>query len=114
MIIEKKKTSVGRSSTPRVIRWKWDRKLIDATALAMTSPLPAELEAARTGTTLAPRSAEQARLPDVPTTAGGPQGQVVRKFDYTHLGDAGARTFAALVADGLARAVPALRTQLLP
>ena len=85
-----------------------------ATDLAMTPPLPAELAAARTGTTLPPRPAEEARLPDVPTKPGGPRGQVMRKFDYTHLGDVGARTFARVVAEDLAKAVPALRSQLVP
>ena len=85
-----------------------------ATELAMTPPLPAELAAARTGTTLPPRPAEQARLPDAPTRPDGPRGQIMRKFDYTHLGDAGARTFARIVADDLAKAVPALRSQLVP
>jgi lysophospholipase L1-like esterase len=85
-----------------------------ATELAMTPPLPAELAAARTGTTLPPRPAEQARLPDAPTQPDGPRGQIMRKFDYTHLGDAGARTFARIVADDLAKAVPALRSQLVP
>ena len=85
-----------------------------ATELAMTPPLPAELAAARTGTTLPPRPMEAARLPDVPTTPNGPHGQIMRKFDYTHLGDAGARTFARIVADDLAKAVPALRSQLVP
>lgn len=85
-----------------------------ATALAMAAPQPAELAAAEAGTTLPPRPKEEARLPDVPTTPGGPQGQIMRKFDYTHLGDGGARTIAQLVANDLARAVPALRSQLLP
>jgi len=85
-----------------------------ATTLAMAAPLPAEFAAAETGTTLPPRPKEEARLPDVPTTPGGPQGQIMRKFDYTHLGDTGARTIARLVADDLVRAVPALRRQLLP
>ena len=85
-----------------------------ATTLAMTAPLPAELAAAEAGTTLPPRPKEEARLPDMPTTPGGPQGQIMRKFDYTHLGDTGARTIARLVADDLARAIPALRSQLLP
>jgi lysophospholipase L1-like esterase len=86
----------------------------EATKLAQAAPLPEELAAARTGTTLKPRSAEQARLPDVPTTPNGPRGQNVRKFDYTHVGEAGARVFAKQVAEGLAQAVPALRSQLVP
>lgn len=85
-----------------------------ATKLAMVPPLPAELDAAKRGTTLPPRPAEEARLPDVATPANGPRGQILRKFDYTHVGENGARVFARIVADDLARAVPALRSQLLP
>ncbi|MES2056050.1 MAG: hypothetical protein V4564_08940 [Pseudomonadota bacterium] len=87
---------------------------VEATSLAMTAPLPEERAAAQAGTTLPPRPAETARLPDVPTTPTGPSGQIVRKFDYTHVGDAGARVFAAQVANGLAVAIPDLRSSLLP
>ncbi|MEP9400534.1 rhamnogalacturonan acetylesterase [Sphingomonas sp. VNH70] len=86
----------------------------EATRLAQAEPLPEELAAAKAGTTLKPRPAEEARLPDLPTTPTGPRGQHARKFDYTHVGDAGARVFAKQVAAGLARAVPALRSQLVP
>jgi lysophospholipase L1-like esterase len=85
-----------------------------ATQLAQVPPTPDELGAAKAGTTLKPRSAEEARLPDVPTTATGPRGQFARKFDYTHVGDVGAGVFARLVADGLAIAVPHLRSQIAP
>ncbi|MEE4453129.1 rhamnogalacturonan acetylesterase [Novosphingobium resinovorum] len=85
-----------------------------STALAQTGPSEAELAAARAGTTLKPRAAEDARLPPVPTVPNGPRGQFVRKFDYTHIGDAGAEVFAALVARDLARAVPELRSQIAP
>ncbi|MBY8829441.1 rhamnogalacturonan acetylesterase [Hephaestia mangrovi] len=87
---------------------------VEAMSLAMTAPLPAERAAAKTGTTLPPRPKDEARLPDVPTTPDGPHGQIMRKFDYTHLGDTGARTVARIVADDLAKAVPALRSQLVP
>jgi lysophospholipase L1-like esterase len=83
-------------------------------ALAQTAPNDTERAAARTGTTLRPRSAEDARLPPVPTTPDGPRGQFVRKFDYTHVGDAGAEVFATLVARDLAKAVPELRSQIAP
>lgn len=86
----------------------------EATTLAMAPPEPNELAAARTGTTLAPRAMEQARLPDLPTKPNGPHGQIMRKFDYTHLGDKGALAISGLVADGLAGAVPALRPMLTP
>jgi lysophospholipase L1-like esterase len=83
-------------------------------ALAQTAPNDTERAAARTGTTLKPRSAEDARLPPVPTTPDGPRAQFARKFDYTHLGDAGADVFATLVARDLAKAVPDLRSQIAP
>jgi lysophospholipase L1-like esterase len=85
-----------------------------ATQLAQAEPTPEELAAAKAGTTLKPRSAEEARLPDVPTTATGPRGQFTRKFDYTHVGDIGATVFAKLVANDLAVAVPDLRGQIVP
>ncbi|URW74716.1 rhamnogalacturonan acetylesterase [Sphingomonas donggukensis] len=83
-------------------------------ALAQVPPNAEELAAARTGTTLKARAAEDARLPDVPITATGPRGQFTRKFDYTHLGDVGAGAFAKLVANGLAVVVPELRSQIAP
>ncbi|NIJ70250.1 rhamnogalacturonan acetylesterase [Xanthomonas sp. 60] len=43
-----------------------------------------------------------------------PMGQAKRAFDYTHLGDEGAATFAAVVTEELARAIPELRPLLLP
>ena len=85
-----------------------------STSLAQTEPNAAELAAAKTGTTLKPRPAEEARLPDVPTTPTGPHAQFQRKFDYTHLGDSGAELFAKFVAHELAVAVPELRSQLAP
>lgn len=85
-----------------------------AMTLAQTEPNDEERAAARSGTTLKARPAEQARLPDVPTSAGGPRAQFQRKFDYTHVGDAGAAVFARMVAHDLAVAVPALRSQIAP
>ncbi len=85
-----------------------------AMALAQTAPTAEETAAAKSGTTLKPRDTESARLPDVPTTPDGPRAQFVRKFDYTHVGDAGAAAFAKLVAHSLAVSVPALRSQLAP
>ncbi len=92
------------------------RKLgaVDSMKLAQAEPLETEVAAAKAGTTLPPRAAEEARQPDVPTTETGPRGQLVRKFDYTHVGETGARVFARLVANDLAAAVPALRSQLVP
>lgn len=87
---------------------------LEATRLAMAAPNAEEAAAAAAGTTLPPRPAEEARLPDVPTTPTGPRGQIGLKFDYTHVGEAGARVFSKIVAEDLAAAVPALRSQLLP
>lgn len=87
---------------------------VQSLALAQAEPNAAERAAAGVGTTLKARPAAEARLPDVPTTPTGPRAQVQRKFDYTHVGDAGAAVFARLVAQDLAAAVPALRSQLVP
>ncbi len=87
---------------------------VDSTALAQSPPLPEELAAAKAGTTLKARPAEAARAPaeDLPKT--GPRGQLRPKFDYTHVGETGAKVFAKLVAHDFAVAVPELRSHLLP
>lgn len=85
----------------------------DATALATAAPDADELAAARTGTTLPARPAPQG--PPRTQSAGTlPGGHIVAHFDYTHLGEGGARFFATIVARELAVAVPELRDQLLP
>ncbi|MEG3181383.1 rhamnogalacturonan acetylesterase [Sphingomonas sp. LT1P40] len=86
----------------------------ESMALAQAEPTAEERAAAKAGTTLKPRSAEEARLPPAPTKPGGPRGQQTLKFDYTHVGDTGATVFAKLVAEDLARAVPPLAAQLVP
>ena len=86
---------------------------VEATKLAQEPPDPKELEAARSGTTLPPKPAPQNDPPPPPGTQG-PRATVVRKFDYTHVGEAGADLFARLVAQDLAVAVPELSGQLLP
>ncbi|WP_066665104.1 MULTISPECIES: rhamnogalacturonan acetylesterase [unclassified Sphingomonas] len=86
----------------------------DSMALAQAEPTAEERAAAKAGTTLKQRSTEEAREPDLPTRPGGARGQHTRKFDYTHLGETGAGVFARLMADDLARAVPALASQLVP
>lgn len=86
----------------------------DSLALAQAEPTAEERAAAKAGTTLKQRATEDAREPDLPTRPGGARGQHTRKFDYTHLGETGAGVFARLVADDLARAVPALASQLVP
>ena len=86
----------------------------DSMALAQAEPTEEERAAAKAGTTLKPRAAEEARLPDAPVKVGGPRGQHTRKFDYTHVGETGAGVFAKVVAEDLARSVPALASQLVP
>ncbi len=81
-----------------------------ATKLAQEPPTPAELAAAKAGTTL---TARPAPAEPKPIEGNGPRGQVTRKFDYTHLGDIGAEVVARQVAQALAQEVPALRSQLL-
>lgn len=84
---------------------------VEATTFAQEPPSPAELAAAKSGTTLKP---PETPPPPTPLPGPGPTGQVTRKFDYTHLGERGARLTAVLVADELARAAPELSSQLLP
>jgi lysophospholipase L1-like esterase len=92
-----------------------------ATRLAQRPPSEAVLRAAAGGTTI-PASAG---VPAVPSPAAAepqtqsdavvePMGQAKLAFDYTHVGRAGADLFSAMVADELARAVPALRPNLIP
>ncbi|AJA07766.1 G-D-S-L family lipolytic protein [Sphingopyxis fribergensis] len=80
-----------------------------ATKLAQEPPTAEELAAAKAGTTLTARPAPP---PPPPIPGDGARGQVTRKFDYTHLGNVGAEVTAKLVTQALARAVPALRSQL--
>lgn len=82
-----------------------------ATKLAQVPPTDDELAAAKAGTTLTARPAPPE---PAPITGDGARGQVTRKFDYTHLGDVGAEVTAKLVTQALARAVPGLRSQLVP
>lgn len=86
---------------------------VDAMKLAMADPLPEEIAAGKAGTTLRPRPApESPPASTLPKT--GPRGRIVEKFDYTHVGEAGAKVFAKIVAYDLAIAVPELSSQLLP
>ncbi|MGR4865098.1 rhamnogalacturonan acetylesterase [Caulobacter sp. LARHSG274] len=97
-----------------------------ATRFAQRPPSAEVLAAARTGTTIAAKAA-----PAAPAAPGGasptsgqaaiqnnaavePMGQAKLSFDYTHLGEAGADYFSALVTADLAKAVPALRRFLIP
>jgi hypothetical protein len=74
------------------------------------------LEAAATGTTIAASTGAPAAAvsPAQSNTAVEPMGQAKLAFDYTHVGPEGADFFSAIVVDELARAVPALRRNLIP
>jgi len=80
----------------------------------LNNTLAAWGDEARKGTTLKPRPAEEARAPAVELPKTGPRGQLRPKFDYTHVGEAGARVFAKMVAHDLATAAPELRSHLMP
>ncbi len=95
----------------------------EATRFAQSPPPAHVLEAARTGTTIAAGTPAPgvagAPTGTAPPTAQNnaavePMGQAKLSFDYTHLGEAGADYFAALVAADLAKAVPAVRRFLIP
>ena len=85
----------------------------EAARLAEIAPPPEVLEAAKSGNVVS-----AATLPKPEPSHGlpppGPGGAFNQVFDYTHLGRTGAETFSALVADGLARAVPQLQKDILP
>lgn len=86
---------------------------VESMKLAMAEPLAEEIAAAKAGTTLRPRPApESPPASTLPKT--GPRGRTALKFDYTHVGEAGAKVFAKIVAYDLAVAVPELSSQLLP
>ncbi|CAD0303690.1 rhamnogalacturonan acetylesterase [Xanthomonas sp. WHRI 8391] len=101
-----------------------------AMRLAQRPADPEQVIAAQSGTTIgktpgqalhAPVSASSkiAAAGSVPATAqdnasAEPMGQAKLAFDYTHLGADGADLFAAIVADELAKQVPALRPLLIP
>ncbi|WP_305804777.1 rhamnogalacturonan acetylesterase [Stenotrophomonas sp. YIM B06876] len=86
-----------------------------ALRLAQAPASPLQVSAAQQGTTVDNPAA--ANVPPVtPQTLSPPEpmAQAKTAFDYTHLGAQGAGLFAAIVADELARQVPALRRNLLP
>lgn len=89
-----------------------------ATRLAQAAPSDAVLKAAGTGTTIpastgVPAPSAPAATQPQSNAAVEPMGQPKLAFDYTHLGTEGADFFSAMVVDELARAVPALRSNLL-
>ena len=85
---------------------------------AQRPPAPEQVIAAQAGTTIgtpAPASSVSVstQTPAQANAAVEPMGQAKLAFDYTHIGPEGADLFAAIVADELSRAVPALRGQLI-
>lgn len=99
-----------------------------AMRFAQARPLAMQVAAAQAGTTV---GAPPAATVPVATPSVAPEGTSARPsgqanaaveplgtpkvaFDYTHLGREGADVFAAIVADELARQVPALRGDLIP
>ena len=91
---------------------------VQAMRMAQARPLPEQVAAAQAGTTIGTPPAAQAPVPVRMTlqdnAAAEPMGTPKQAFDYTHLGREGADFFSAIVADELARQVPALRTDLIP
>lgn len=87
---------------------------------AQRPPAPEQVNAAQAGTTIgmpAPQGSPVGVSTQTPAQANAvvePMGQAKLAFDYTHIGPEGADLFAAIVADELSRAVPALRGQLIP
>ena len=61
---------------------------------------------------IAPSTQNCANPPQRPV--GMPIGQINRSFDYTHLGENGAKYFSAIMAKELAKAVPELSENLIP
>jgi lysophospholipase L1-like esterase len=85
----------------------------EAARLAEIPPPPQVLEAAKTGNVVS--SSMLPKPEPTPVAPGpGPAGHFNQVFDYTHLGRTGADYFSAIVADGLARAVPELQKDILP
>ena len=84
--------------------------------LSQAEPPQGVVEAAATGTTIIPPKVEP--LPADSVTANepsdAPMGRLRPAFDYTHLGTSGAALFSAQVTEGLAKAVPELRSSLIP
>jgi lysophospholipase L1-like esterase len=61
-----------------------------------------------------PGAEENVTAQTKPVVVPGPHATSHPSFDYTHVGRTGADYFSAIVADGLARAVPELSNDLLP
>ena len=87
---------------------------VPAMQLAQAPASQAQVASALDGTTVGASPAMAGAPAAAQNAALEPMGQAKRAFDYTHLGDDGARVFATLVATELAREVPELRALLLP
>lgn len=83
---------------------------------AQLAPTDEEKAAGDRGTTLpppaAPSNPEDNKARE--DKQEGARGQLTKKFDYTHLGENGARVFSSMVADDLATVAPELAALLLP
>jgi lysophospholipase L1-like esterase len=86
----------------------------EATKFAQRRPTAEVLAAAREGTTIAAATASE--VGDAPVSGQALPGMATPKpsFDYTHLGQAGADFFSAMVTLELAGKVPELRPLLIP
>lgn len=88
---------------------------VEAARLAEIPAPPEVAKAAETGNTISLVRPVPVPPPAVPPVLPpGPAGSVNLVFDYTHLGRVGADYFSAIVADGLARAVPELQKEIIP
>ncbi|WP_312706427.1 rhamnogalacturonan acetylesterase [Stenotrophomonas sp.] len=87
---------------------------VPAMQLAQAPASQAQVASALDGTTVGASPAMAGAPAAAQNAALEPMGQAKRAFDYTHLGDDGARVFATLVTTELAREVPELRALLLP
>ena len=87
---------------------------VQAMRFAQARPAPQQVVAAQAGSTIGMAPVTPAAATVQANAAAEPMGTPKEAFDYTHLGREGADFFAAIVADELARQVPALRRNLIP
>lgn len=87
---------------------------VGAMRMAQAPATQAQVVSALAGTTVGAAPTTAATTPAAQNALVEPMGQAKVAFDYTHLGPEGAATFASLVANELAVAVPELRPLLLP
>jgi lysophospholipase L1-like esterase len=97
---------------------------VEALNLAQSAPSSELIAAAATGTTIdAPRPVPRVTNCDTapstqnciaPVSDGLPRGSYNANFDYTHLGETGAKMISAIVAKELARVMPELSNSIIP